>query len=153
MTPNGGNAAPSSPILGLTAGMATIGLGPDDLQSRTHLSPRSPSPGMVMGDVASSPGSISRRRSGSHVNPTPHNVADEEPPHERFHDPDVQSQLTASRGLIDDLVYILESSSLHNEPESRIRALYLQAVALSQYQNPSARTVGLVGDSGVGMFR
>jgi len=152
LNPDGGNAAPSPSVRGLTAGMATIGLGPDDVPSRTHLSPQSPSPAMVMGDMASSPGSTSRRRSSSHVNPTPHNVADEEPPHERFHDPDVQSQLTASKGRIDDLVYVLESSSLHNEPDSRIRALYLQAVALSQYQSPSARTVGLVGDSGVGMF-
>lgn len=105
-----------------------------------------------MSDAASSPGSTSRRRSGS-IDPTPHRVADEEPPHDRFHDPDFQSQLAISKGLVADLVYILESSSLHDEPESRIQALYLQAVALSHYQNPSARIVGLVGDSGVGRYK
>ncbi|EXJ72753.1 uncharacterized protein A1O5_03900 [Cladophialophora psammophila CBS 110553] len=105
---------------------------------------------MVMVNGASSPGSASRRRSGSQVDLTPHNVTDEEPPHARFHEPDFQLQLAISKGLVEDLVYVLESSSLHSEPGSRIRTLYLQAVKLSRYQDPSTRTVGLVGNSGVG---
>ncbi|OCT52141.1 hypothetical protein CLCR_07998 [Cladophialophora carrionii] len=152
MTQNGGHAAPTSPIRGLTASMASIGLGPDGLQSspqshRTLLSPQSPTPDRV--DAAISPGSASRRHSRTPADRTPHAVTDEEPPHQRFYDPDVQLQLAISKGLVQDLVYALESSSLHDEPESRIRALYLQAIELSQYQNPSVRTVGLVGDSGV----
>jgi hypothetical protein len=157
MTQNGGHAAPTSPILGLTASMDTIGLGPDGLQSsppyhRTLLSPQSPTPDRVAGDAASSPGSASRRRSRTPADRTPHAITDEEPPHQRFYDPDVQLQLAISKGLVQDLVYALESSSLHDEPESRIKALYAQAIELSQYQNPSVRTVGLVGDSGVGMW-
>ncbi|KIW96149.1 uncharacterized protein Z519_03216 [Cladophialophora bantiana CBS 173.52] len=145
--PNGGYVAPISPTPILRE--------PDGLQSSlpnkaTHLSPRSPSPDIVMGDGASSPGSASRRRSGSRVDLTPHNVTEEEPPDATFHDPDFQLQLAISKGLVEDLVSILERSSLHNEPESRIRGLYLQAVKLSRYQHPSTRTVGLVGDTGVG---
>ena len=136
--------------------MANIRLGteatqPDPPTPGTSLHPRSPSPNMPNGGANSSPRSASRRRSSSYVDQTPHNVADEEPPRERFHEPDFQREFANAKELVADLVTILASSSLHNEAESRIRTLYLQAVDLSRFQNPSTRTVGLVGDSGVGM--
>lgn len=137
--------------------VANISLGtetrqPDPPKPGTYLHPRSPSPNLPSSGANSSPGSASRRRSSSYIDPTPHNVADEEPPPERFHEPDFQREFANAKKLVVDLVNVLAGSSLHNEAESRIRSLYLQAVDLSRFQNPSTRTVGLVGDSGVGML-
>ncbi|KIX08785.1 uncharacterized protein Z518_03442 [Rhinocladiella mackenziei CBS 650.93] len=149
---NEGYSPPGSTIDGIAGVMANVQLGskPRSPTPGNYLDPRSPSPGVIHRDGSRSPRSASRRRSGSHVDQTPHNVADEEPPHERFHEPEFQRELAHSRDLVGDLVNILASSSLHNESESRIRTLYLQAVDLSRFQHPSTRTVGLVGDSGVG---
>lgn len=132
--------------------MANINLGSENTPHgspapRTYLHPRSPTPDVRNGGASNSPGSASRRRSQDQ---TPHNVADEEPPQEQFHEPDFQREFANAKKLVADLANVLASSSLHNEAESRIRALYLQAVDLSRFQNPSTRTVGLVGDSGVG---
>jgi hypothetical protein len=149
--------SPQSPADNVIAGiMANIRLGTETTQPEpptpgTYLHPRSPSPNMPNGGANSSPRSASRRRSSSYVDQTPHNVADEEPPRVRLHEPDFQREFANAKNLVADLVNVLASSSLHNEVESRIRTLYLQAVDLSRFQNPSIRTVGLVGDSGVGM--
>ncbi|RSM10793.1 hypothetical protein CEP52_003372 [Fusarium oligoseptatum] len=44
----------------------------------------------------------------------------------------------------------LGSSSLHNSPESTIHRLHDEAGELARFEYPSTRTVGFVGDSGVG---
>lgn len=48
------------------------------------------------------------------------------------------------------LANTLSSSNLHHEGGSSVRNLYQQAAQLHQFQLPSSRIVGLVGDSGVG---
>ncbi|OAL35776.1 hypothetical protein AYO20_04926 [Fonsecaea nubica] len=116
----------------------------------TYLNPRSPSPSLSIDDANRSSRSASRRRSGSFVDPAPHNVAEEEPPAEPFHQPEFQRELAKAENLVKDLVSILASSTLHNEAQSRINALHLQAVDLSRFQKPSTRIVGLVGDAGAG---
>ncbi|KIW75046.1 hypothetical protein Z517_11817 [Fonsecaea pedrosoi CBS 271.37] len=116
----------------------------------TYLNPRSPSPSLRIDDASRSPRSASRRRSSSFVDPAPHNVAEEEPPAEPFHKPEFQRELAKAENLVKDLVNILASSTLHNEAQSRINALHLQAVDLSRFQKPSTRIVGLVGDAGAG---
>ncbi|KAH0845562.1 hypothetical protein FOPE_10998 [Fonsecaea pedrosoi] len=116
----------------------------------TYLNPRSPSPSLHIDDASRSPRSASRRRSSSFVDPAPHNVAEEEPPAEPFHQPEFQRELAKAENLVKDLVNILASSTLHDEAQSRINALHLQAVDLSRFQKPSTRIVGLVGDAGAG---
>lgn len=77
-------------------------------------------------------------------------MADELPPQERFHEPAFQQSLSSAKHLMANIVGVLASSSLHNEPDSTMQRLYQQAIDLSGFQYPSTRTVGLVGDSGVG---
>ncbi|KIY02880.1 uncharacterized protein Z520_01345 [Fonsecaea multimorphosa CBS 102226] len=150
-----GNIRLGSPVDSVTHGMGNIRFDTEDTRPgtptpRTYLHPRSPSPNISIDGAHRSIRSTSRRRSGSYVDPTPHNVAEEEPPRERFHEPEFQREFTTAKNLVNDLVNVLASSSLHNEAQSRIRALYLQAVDLSRFQKPSARIVALVGDGEVG---
>ncbi len=116
-----------------------------------YLDTPSPSPHRSKGHANRSPRSAHRRRSSSRLETTPHDVADEEPPHAPFHEPEFQQAFADAKKLVGDLASVLASSSLHREADSRIRALYQQAIDLSHFQSPIARTVGLVGDSGVGM--
>ncbi|TID05081.1 Nuclear GTPase SLIP-GC [Colletotrichum higginsianum] len=80
----------------------------------------------------------------------PHNVKDEKPPSNRFHDPTVQQAFGEAKTLMSSLANALGSSSLHVNPDSTIQRLHRQAQDLSRFQCPSTRTVGFVGDSGVG---
>ncbi len=48
------------------------------------------------------------------------------------------------------LAGVLGSGSLHLEPDTAIRRLKKQAEKMARFQLPATRTVGLVGDSGVG---
>lgn len=77
-------------------------------------------------------------------------MVDELPPQERFHEPVFQQSFSSAKHLMANLVGVLASSSLHNEPDSAMQRLYQQAIDLSRFQYPSTRTMGLVGDSGVG---
>lgn len=52
--------------------------------------------------------------------------------------------------LISRIVNVLSSSGLHQEPESNIRNLLQQASLLDAFELQSSRTVGFVGDAGVG---
>jgi hypothetical protein len=146
----------SATVSGIANGMGNMTFGREAFQSPspapgTYLSPVSPSPDRTDGDATGRSRSASRRRSGSHVDQIPHNVADEEPPQERFHEPAFQQAFANAKSLVAQLIDVLARSSLHNEPDSSMRRLYLQANDLGRFQYPSTRTVGLVGDSGVGM--
>lgn len=146
----------SPTVSGIVDGMENMTFGRGVSQStspapETYLSPVSPSLDRTNGDATERRRSASRRRSGSHVDQAPHNVVDEEPPQERFHEPAFQQAFASAKSLVAQLIDVLAGSSLHNEPDSNIRKLYLQASDLGSFQYPSTRTVGLVGDSGVGM--
>jgi len=91
-----------------------------------------------------------RSRVSSQANLAPHNVEDEELPAGRFHDPTVQQAFADAKALMASLAIMLGSGSLHLDPDSTIRRLYKQAGDLAQFRLPSSRTVGFVGDSGVG---
>jgi len=88
-----------------------------------------------------------RRRSSSR---TTHDVADEELPHDRFHEPSFQSAFSDAHRVVSELADVLSSSSLSNAPDSTMRRLYVEAKRLAQFRCQSTRTVGFVGDSGVG---
>ncbi|KAK0742907.1 hypothetical protein B0T18DRAFT_489791 [Schizothecium vesticola] len=96
----------------------------------------------------SSPGRS--RRSSSRVNLQPHNVRDEEPPQDRFHEPAFQQAFRNAKALMGGLAAVLGSSALHLEPDSAMSNLRQTAQDLAAFQCPPTRVVGLVGDSGVG---
>ena len=92
----------------------------------------------------------SRRRSSQRVDLIPHNVQDEDPPEDRFHSPDVQQAFSGAKNLMERLTAVLSSSSLHHEPDSTMRRLHQRCGDLGRFRCPPTRTVGFVGDSGVG---
>lgn len=51
---------------------------------------------------------------------------------------------------MDNLSNVLATNQLHNEPDSTMKRLYQEAQQLSTFTCPETRTVGFVGDSGVG---
>ncbi|KAJ4184843.1 hypothetical protein NW755_008756 [Fusarium falciforme] len=89
-------------------------------------------------------------RSSSVVDKLPHNVLDEELPQDAFHSPEFQQAFRDAKQLMSTVESVLGSSSLHNSPESTIRRLHTEAGELARFEYPSTRTVGFVGDSGVG---
>ncbi|KAK3322792.1 hypothetical protein B0H66DRAFT_475296 [Apodospora peruviana] len=95
-------------------------------------------------------GTFSRRRRGSSQNLSPHNLSDEEPPEDDFNSPAFQRVFTDTRAMMSRMERTLGSSALHLEPDSTIRRLREKANELAQFHCPPTRTVGFVGDSGVG---
>ena len=154
-SPNEIPSTRSPTVSGIANSMENITFGPEPSQSTPppsglHLHPESPNPNRTSPGATSRSRSKSRRRSGSHVDQPPHSVADELPPQERFYEPAFQQSFSNAKHLMVNLVRVLASSSLHDEPDCAMQRLYQQASDLSRFQYPSTRTVGLVGDSGVG---
>jgi ABC-type glutathione transport system ATPase component len=110
---------------------------------------QSPQPGS-----STTPGS--RDRSSPSPSPGPanpkerHQVESEDPPENFAHMTEVQDALDNARTLSRTMASVLSSSNLHHENGSSIQKLHQQATRLIDYQLPSSRIVGLVGDSGVG---
>ncbi|KAK0644136.1 hypothetical protein B0T16DRAFT_438330 [Cercophora newfieldiana] len=90
------------------------------------------------------------KRSAPRGSPSAHAVTDEEPPEDKFNAPEFQQALIDSRALIGGLASVLASSAIHVEPDSTIQGLRRKADELAKFECPPTRTVGLVGDSGVG---
>jgi hypothetical protein len=103
-----------------------------------------------IGGQPSNQASSRRRRSSSRISIPSHDVRDEEPPHNGFHEPIFQQAFGDAKMLMVELVDVLGSSSLHNDADSTMRRLYKQTTDLAHFQCPSSRIVGFVGDSGVG---
>jgi hypothetical protein len=97
-----------------------------------------------------SPSPSRRRRSGSGAGPIIHQIEDEDPPQALARERAAQEGLTNARRITARLAGALSSSALHHERESNIHRLHQEAINLSEFQVPSSRTVGLVGDSGAG---
>ncbi|KAG9254532.1 uncharacterized protein F5Z01DRAFT_622392 [Emericellopsis atlantica] len=89
------------------------------------------------------------RRASSQPVRVRHEVSDEELPGE-VHSAEFRHAFQSSKHLMADLENILRSSALQAEESSTIHALYAEAVKLAEFQYPSTRIVGFVGDSGVG---
>ncbi|RWA11880.1 hypothetical protein EKO27_g3224 [Xylaria grammica] len=139
------SARPSMDMTEVTDTLQAVVAGRDSC-STPLLDPRllnslSPSPGMR---------SAHRRRSSSRINLEKHNVRDEAPPNDRFNLPAFQQALRDTKRLMTSLADVLGSSVVHNEPDSVMERLHTQAKNLSQFECPSKRTVGFVGDSGAG---
>jgi energy-coupling factor transporter ATP-binding protein EcfA2 len=97
-----------------------------------------------------SPSPSRRRRSGSGIRRELHMVESEDPPEAFAKMAEVQEALVNARTLPRRMAAVLSSSNLHRENGSSVRKLYQQATRLNDFQLPSSRIVGLVGDSGVG---
>ncbi|KAK1475314.1 hypothetical protein CABS01_03591, partial [Colletotrichum abscissum] len=119
----------------------------DDAGRRTP-QPSNPTPAFRQNSLSPRPHRRSRGRSEAAL--VYHDVKDEELPESRFYDPAVQNAIKDAKALMTQLAGVLEDSPLHINPDSTIRRLYGQALDLSQFEGPSTRTVGFVGDSGVG---
>jgi ABC-type multidrug transport system fused ATPase/permease subunit len=91
-----------------------------------------------------------RSRSGSAAPRERHEVEKEAPPEAFSHMTDVQEALSSARTVASRISDVLASSNLHRENGSSIHSLHRQAKKLVDFQLPSSRIVGLVGDSGVG---
>ncbi|KAM0324397.1 hypothetical protein ACHAQA_008179 [Verticillium albo-atrum] len=92
-----------------------------------------------------------RRRSGSAVTQIKYVVEDEEPPmFQRFFETSFQDAFGQAKNLMLEVRDVLQSSSLHEEPDSIMQQLHAKSLKLASFRCPSTRTVGFVGDSGVG---
>lgn len=123
--------------------MSEIGAAIDDLAQGIG-SPR------ASGSLIVSPPRHSRRRSTPRPEPVIHRVEDEEPPDDEFHSLAFQRRLSQARSMLQGLTRVLSSSPIHIEPDSNIKRHHEEAETLSDFRPRSTRTVGLVGDSGVG---
>ncbi|KAF4971538.1 hypothetical protein FZEAL_9822 [Fusarium zealandicum] len=90
------------------------------------------------------------RRSSARADQSRHDVLEEDLPQDAFHTPQFQQAFRDAKQLMSNVEGVLGSSSLHNDQESTMRRLYEQAGELARFEYPSTRTVGFVGDSGVG---
>lgn len=97
-----------------------------------------------------SPSPLRRPRSGSGIREERHQIDSERPPETFRRMVEVQKALADARNLTRRLTTVLSSSPLHHKDGSSIQNLHRQATKLENFQLPSARIVGLVGDSSVG---
>jgi hypothetical protein len=93
----------------------------------------------------------SRSRRSTSVSQQPHNVREEEPPPDAFHKPSFQAAFQGTKAAMASLSIVLGSGPAYDDQESRMLALQRDANRLAQFQCPSKRTVGLVGESGAGL--
>lgn len=91
-----------------------------------------------------------RRRRSSTGAVQQHDVADEELPDDAFHSPEFQSAFRDAKQLMSNIQSVLGSSNVHEGSESTMRKLHEEAGELAAFEYPATRTVGFVGDSGVG---
>ncbi|SCO45533.1 uncharacterized protein FFNC_10346 [Fusarium fujikuroi] len=91
-----------------------------------------------------------RRRRSSTGAVQQHDVADEELPDDAFHSPEFQGAFRDAKQLMSNIQSVLGSSNIHEASESTMRKLHEDAGKLAAFEYPATRTVGFVGDSGVG---
>ncbi|RKL48075.1 hypothetical protein BFJ70_g2433 [Fusarium oxysporum] len=96
-----------------------------------------------------------RRRRSSTGAVEQHDVADEELPDDAFHSPEFQGAFRDAKQLMSNIQSVLGSSNIHEAHESTMGKLHEDAGRLAAFEYPATRTVGFVGDSGVGksLFR
>ncbi|KAE9378390.1 hypothetical protein N431DRAFT_400024 [Stipitochalara longipes BDJ] len=97
-----------------------------------------------------SPRQSSRRRSTPRTSVATHDVRDEELPNDRFHETTFQQAFSDSKRLMEELTEVLSSSTIQHDQDSVMRRLHEKGSELARFHCPSTRTVGFVGDSGVG---
>ena len=135
--------------LGMSDVAAALGsVGRDSRSPSAFLRPESP----AVASRSLSPHRTSRPRSSSRVNATRHDVRDEELPNDTFHEATFQQSFSDAKRLMAELTDTISSNTIRHEPDSAMSGLQVQAKKLARFHCPSTRTVGFVGDSGVGKF-
>lgn len=147
--------------------------GIDSLMNNMHLSPSRPSArgqshrhasvsGFGMHEVTQALDAVARQPDitraqsvpvagrGSKPPDAPHDVADEDPPDGLVHSHEFQRALTRAQMAMGNIERALSGSELDGDSQSTVYQLRSQASNLSRFQYPASRTVGFVGDSGVG---
>lgn len=89
-------------------------------------------------------------RSNSNQNRSVYRVEDEEPPATLFYTHEVQEALQTGKTLMSGIAGLLANPGSNNEAESVVQNLLQQASELARFELHSSRTVGLIGDIGVG---
>ncbi|KAG5821622.1 hypothetical protein H9Q71_000153 [Fusarium xylarioides] len=135
LTPPGGTREESH---GLTSAINNIRL--SDTNGHASLSP----------EPRRSRNGTPRRRRSSTGAVQQHDVADEELPDDAFHSPEFQGAFRDAKQLMSSIQSVLGSSNVHEGSESTMRKLHEEAGKLAAFEYPATRTVGFVGDSGVG---
>ncbi|EWG45996.1 hypothetical protein FVEG_15903 [Fusarium verticillioides 7600] len=135
LTPPGGTREESH---GLTSAISNIRL--SDINGHASLSP----------EPRRSRNGTPRRRRSSTGAVQQHDVADEELPDDAFHSPEFQGAFRDAKQLMSNIQSVLGSSNVHEGSESTMRKLHEEAGKLAAFEYPATRTVGFVGDSGVG---
>lgn len=92
------------------------------------------------------------RRSSANHDRAPHCVSTEELPDDSFHSPEFQQAFQDAKQLMSTVEAVLGSSPIHLDPNSTMKGLFESARELAGFEYPSSRTVGFVGDSGVGEY-
>lgn len=96
------------------------------------------------------PYSVPRRKSSPRAPQPRYRVEEEEILSDTFHTATFQESLTATKRLMKNLSNVLEDGLMQFEQGSTIRSLQETAKKLACFEPSASRTVGLVGDSGVG---
>ncbi|KAG5757402.1 hypothetical protein H9Q70_000052 [Fusarium xylarioides] len=135
LTPPGGTREESH---GLTSAINNIRL--SDTNGHASLSP----------EPRRSRNGTPRRRRSSTGAAQQHDVADEELPDDAFHSTEFQGAFRDAKQLMSSIQSVLGSSNIHEGSESTMRKLHEEAGELAAFEYPATRTVGFVGDSGVG---
>ncbi|KAH7324284.1 hypothetical protein B0I35DRAFT_348511 [Stachybotrys elegans] len=120
-----------------------------DIQAhnRSLLTPE-PADKVAMGSP--SPRNRRRTRSNSPLPELTHDVREEKPPNDRFHDANFQRAFAEAKGVMATITSTLGSGRLHDELDSTMARLHERANQLATFECSPTRTVGFVGDSGVG---
>lgn len=116
--------------------------------SQTYLQPGNLSPDANISGRAS-PRSH-RRRSSTRGSQVRHEISEEEPPADPFHDDAFQLAFLDAKRLMVRMAEELSSSSISHEAGSTLGRLHQEATHLAEFECLNTRIVGFVGDSGVG---
>jgi hypothetical protein len=79
-----------------------------------------------------------------------YNVRQEELPQVPIYDIRLQNALRNVRGQLADLAQVMNRRELAQDPTTAFHGLYKQTLEASRFAYPATRTVGFIGDSGMG---
>jgi hypothetical protein len=82
----------------------------------------------------------------------PHDVREEKQLDNVFEQPEVQKALSDTKSLMRKMADTMSQSQISLDESSTLHRLEREAARLAAYRSPASRTVGFVGDSGVGRF-
>lgn len=145
----------------LTSSGPGTGLGSEDNRFVSMSGAKQPSVVHARANIAPPP-STKLQASSAPVQPPVHNqpskparydIQNEIPPNEPYFDKDFQRALLAGKSVALQIFDILGTCELARDRESQVHSIVQTANELSRFDAPSVCKIGIVGDSGVGMWR